>query len=127
MQNHTSRRGVTTQMTRRHTPAWSPSGRLERYPRSPATTISTRAGSNSALTCVRVLSTTCSPSLRSLGEIATGRSSHVDNVAGPQMLLPVRGAYDEPSGLVDVDRLPGHLAPRHGHLHLLAGGRAQPQ
>src|SRR6478752_3367660 len=100
-------------------------------------TISTTAGRISAFTCVRVLSTMCSPSLRSFGEIATAPimprtgslsgafRTDVDDVSSAQVLLPVRGAYDEPPGLVDVDRLARHLAARDGHPHLLAGRGAQ--
>src|SRR6478735_12837763 len=100
-------------------------------------TISTTAGRISAFTCVRVLSTMCSPSLRSFGEIATGPimprtgalsgafRTDVHDVPGAQVFLPVGGAYDEPPGLVDVDRVAAHLAARDGHLHLLAGRGAQ--
>ena len=94
---------------------------------------------SSALTCVRVLSTTCSPSLRCLREIATARSCHAAARQGsltqgslgrtwttspaPRRSSPlaVRTTSRPPSST--SDRPPSTSPSGHGHLDLLARRR----
>src|SRR5687768_2812690 len=99
--------------------------------RTAATTTSrTSAGPISALACVRVEMTTCSPSLRSLVGKATSPimsllRADVNHIAGSHGERRVGRAHDQCPAGVDVERLAmAHLRCGQMDLDLASDGRA---
>src|SRR5687768_12205205 len=98
------------------TPASLPSMACWDQTAAASITSSTISGHSSTLGWVRVVTMTCSPSLRSFGEMATARSCQslgpdVHHIAGPDRDHARRAAHHQPALGVDVLRAAAQLLP----------------